>query len=66
MSYNLVQMKYIPIAVFVSLIKSEWLLKFLNKLFFRYSAVRDPPWPKKMRRIFFKEMHEKTCQYEIT
>lgn len=51
-------MKYIPIAVLVSLIKSGWLLKFLNKLFLRYSAVCEPPWPTKMKRIKFKEVHE--------
>ena len=53
------QMKYIPMAVLVSLIKSGWLHKFLNKLFFRYSAVREPPWPKKIKKKIFKMMHEK-------
>lgn len=38
-------------AVLVSVIKSGWLHKFLNKLFFRYSAVREPPWPKKIKKI---------------
>lgn len=52
-------------AVLVSVIKSGWLHKFLNKLFFRYSAVREPPWPKKIKKINSKRCMKRTCQYEI-
>ena len=38
-------MLVLQMAVFVSVINSGWLMRFLNRLSFTYSAARWPPWP---------------------